>query len=291
MIQKKRQYSTALRLMDDMARATSPKAMEIRMKEFEEKGVGIHWERPKDRVLEELRDAFERNGVNRYVSDQFAKAAYAMKEPELKREEHPSIGFSRTKEGHIESEKAPLKRMINRETEERNKERAFRSLKTRLEKGVEGEIKNPLRQIDLTEENVMQLVKLTYSFKNASRNLNIHQTQRLALEMARDLKRKYLPERELKKTFANASYKRELKELDYIQLRTQLQNIIWEEINRHFVKPPANMAEMAEKIRHTSIFKNATKNLTQTQRLRLLDDLVNELYKWGGIKRRPNERL
>jgi hypothetical protein len=290
MIQKKRQYSLALNLMNNIARATSPKAMEIKMKEFEEKGVGIHWERPKDRVLEELREAFERNGVNHYVSDQFAKAAYAIKEPELKGE-RPAIGFSRTKKGHIESERAPLKTIISKQAEERVKEKTFRGMKTRLEKKVESEVRGQMRQTDLTEESTIQLVKLTYAFKIASRNLNIYQAQRMALEVARDLKRKYQSEREFLKSFANVSYKRELKELDYIQLRTQLQKKIWERVNRSFAKLPATREETAERIRNTGAFKDGAKDLITSQRQRLLQDLTEELFKWNNIRRQRHERI
>jgi hypothetical protein len=113
----------------------------------------------------------------------------------------------------------------------------------------------------------------------------------MALEVARDLKRKYQSEREFLKSFANASYKRELKELDYIQLRTQLQKKIWERINRSFAKLPATKEETAERIRNTGAFKDGAKDLITSQRQRLLQDLTEELFKWNNIRRQRHERI
>ena len=170
-----------------------------KIRQLEERKIKIDWLRPKDQVLEQLTAELPKIGVNKWVADQAAKEIY--EKAELGLGGKNTLKVSVTSRGMGLPTKGQQKRAAEKQLSPAAKERMdkqkFLRTKNRLGPVVAREMENSLYKLNMREEEFIQLVKLTWSFRDWTKRSNPHEVETMALEIARDIKRREMWKRNL----------------------------------------------------------------------------------------------
>jgi hypothetical protein len=199
MMHKKRVQSKALNLLDNRMSMAKPVFVEEKLRQLEQKGIKINWLRPKDQVMEQLIEALPKIGVNKWVVDQAAKEIYGRMEIGIGEKGTQRIdvmghGSGRLTKGQQQRHDERVLSPANRERRDRQ---SFLRMKNRLGPKVANEVVNSLYKLNMREEEFIQLVKLTWSFREWAKKSNPHEAETMALEIARDIKRREMWKRNL----------------------------------------------------------------------------------------------
>ena len=178
---------------------TKPAFVDEKLRQLERKKIKIDWLRPKDQVMEQLIEALPKIGVNKWVADQAAKEIYGRMEIGIGEKGAQRIGVmghgsGRLTKGQQQRHNERVLSPVNRERRDRQK---FLRAKNRLGPEVAREMENSLYKLNMREEEFIQLVKLTWSFRAWAKKSNPHEAETMALEIARDIKRREMWKRNL----------------------------------------------------------------------------------------------
>ena len=176
-----------------------PVFVEEKLRQLEQKGIKINWLRPKDQVMEQLIEALPKIGVNKWVVDQAAKEIYGRMEIGIGEKGTQRIdvmghGSGRLTKGQQQRHDERVLSPANRERRDRQ---SFLRMKNRLGPKVANEVVNSLYKLNMREEEFIQLVKLTWSFREWAKKSNPYEAETMALEIARDIKRREMWKRNL----------------------------------------------------------------------------------------------
>jgi len=175
-----------MNFLDNRISMTKPAFVAEKLRQLKEKRIEINWLRPKDRVMEQLIEALPKIGVNKWVADQAAKEIYKRKESEL-------IAEGKIAAKPMSGEKTKgwggNSRLLSLSSHERRDRQKFLRAKSRLGPKVAREMENSLHKVNMREEEFIQLVKLTWAFREWAKKSNPHEAETMALEIARDVKR------------------------------------------------------------------------------------------------------
>jgi hypothetical protein len=199
MIQKKRVRSKAMDFLDNRISMTKPAFVDEKLRQLEQKRIKIDWLRPKDQVMEQLIEALPKIGVNKWVADQAAKEIYGRMEIGIGEKGAQRIGVmghgsGRLTKGQQQRHDERVLSPVNRERRDKQK---FLRMKNRLGPKVVSEVENSLYKLNMREEEFIQLVKLTWSFREWARKSNPYEAETMALEIAHDIKRREMWKRNL----------------------------------------------------------------------------------------------
>jgi len=171
---------------------TEPPFVEEKRNQLKKRGIDITslvTKLPRDKVIEKLIEVLPGVGVNKWVADQAANEIYDRVEKQLIEE-----GKITAKPENKRMNKVNNRRFISANQERINK-RKFAMWKNRLEPRIAVELDYFLKSAKMKEGEVVQLVKMTYTYTKWVREQGLSGAEEMAIEIARDLKNKEIARR------------------------------------------------------------------------------------------------
>jgi hypothetical protein len=268
----------------NISKISSPEFAEKVLKEIKEKtGKEIDFGKSERYVLEELSNAIKTLNKYRYLEDQIAKEIYYR------------MGKDGEKLDSLQK-KEPLRIGAFSKVSEKQKREAFGTLKNKIVKQVKGEARRVFGGMMPTEEEVFQVVKLSYPFRNAIAKMKYADAQRLGIEVSRALRKELLDDREFLRMVSLSksplAAKKQFKELEFIEFRKKLESKVADRFDKkfRFKMPPLNEKDYIAKVKQTLVFREATKMLDPSQKERAAKEIAHNLMRQDEIRRKLREK-